>query len=173
MAASECASLKKPHDVPLSNRKYVAGVNLQCDECSELFYFHDDFINHMAIAHGIDHPYRCSDCVAEFKHKTSLMVHVRIKHSKTEKGGVAEQGHQIQPDWRHRCDQCPRSYVYKKDLMRHVRKKHYRFPCNQCSKSFKQKSSLHRHQDLQHSDKQQSVACNRCGATFTRTDSLS
>ena len=32
---------------PLDRTVYVAGVNLKCSECEILFYFQEDYVNHM------------------------------------------------------------------------------------------------------------------------------
>eukprot|EP01084_Bolivina_argentea_P070629 128430_1 len=65
--------------MPITNKMYVAGVSLKCIDCDQLFYFQEDFQNHMTIEHDTPKPYKCNKCHKCYKNKGKVIRHIEMK----------------------------------------------------------------------------------------------
>jgi uncharacterized Zn-finger protein len=79
------------------------------------------------------HP--CNLCSADYKYKTDLNAHIKLKHEEGKKSHV--------------CDVCPANFQERKSLNAHKKMKHgnnENCVCPECGKGFNQKNNLKRHQ---------------------------
>ena len=163
--------------VPIENRIYVAGKNLQCTEkgCDTLFYFHEDFTNHMSMEHNNKIPYECNECHQKYVGIMELLNHVQFDHPGNEQNHMkridAKKGNYF--DRSIDCDFCDGKYANKYTLKAHVKKMHKNadlslLKCNQCDKTCYSKRLLSEHQRRKHGP----FVCGQCTKEFKTKGSL-
>ena len=178
-ARSSKGGTSKP--LPLHCTLYVTPFRCQNEECSELFYFHSDFINHTAISHDQRRPYRCTECAAGFSTKWNLTEHIEQIHPQAER-------ERIQCPFK--CNYCGESFSRDATLRKHEKRRHSkeldrvskealdqkanghhtmmkdkRFQCTLCSKSYGVRGSLNAHIRRVHEGEIR-FKCRDCGAPF-------
>eukprot|EP01084_Bolivina_argentea_P144904 254130_1 len=119
-------------NIPIQNVIYVAGVNLKCVDCDELFGFHEDFQNHMAIEHDKTEPYKCNQCDKCYTSKVNVIMHIERKHQNKKN---------------YECDICHKQFYQKIEWQDHCRihRDDRPYKCNQCDKTFRQRQGLSVH----------------------------
>lgn len=80
--------------------KYVL---LICKECSQCFYSHNGFRDHMSIVHRVNSGSQCPICQKRFSCRSRMMPHLKA-HSENRYFA---------------CPLCGKSYKHKKDLKKH------------------------------------------------------
>ena len=118
-----------------------------CTECDAKFKQKKNERAHYSNIHGFSlhkemygrpleqQRHHCKLCSADYKYKTDLNAHIKLKHEEGKKSNV--------------CDLCPAKFQETKSLNAHKKMKHgnnENFACPECGKGFNQKNNLKRHQ---------------------------
>ena len=123
----------------------------------------------MKVINGLEHPNCvCMLCLAAFKEKKNLNIHIKSVHS----------------DKKLKCDLCDlefnRSYSLKRHMKTHAkstqgnnqevskRPKNCKYICMQCLGLFTTNKNLNRHVAAAHGESK--LNCDECGYTTTRSD---
>ena len=160
----------------LASEPYVAGIDLRCAECDTLFYFQEDFTNHMAIKHEINCPYECKQCGEGFKEREHFILHYDA-HCRTKscegkecnKRAMSRESETTHNERPFICDLCGKTFKSQFDLKQHVNgvhttKRGYRCPV--CCKSFKTNRARQAHHKAVHVIIDQHYQCEKCNRSF-------
>ena len=140
---------------------YRPGVNLECDDCDELFDHHTEYRKHMETEHDVVKPYRCYQCSKSYGERKSLVHHIKREHNQQVNYECNECGHgfYLKTHWTehmlihsgerpHQCERCGDHFRYKNEMKRHIKEVHDQvrpYKCTNCKETFKRKERLMEH----------------------------
>lgn len=148
-------------------------VVYKCKKCDKFF----GTANLLKFHYRKFHTYRkfgCHLCELRFHHRTSLIVHVDLKHA-SENGDIRK----------HQCNKCSLSFNKRQNLYQHYKSEHIsrkrlgkrldisredssgKIVCKVCDKVFNMRSSLLPHFDLYHQEgEERRHKCQSCDRSF-------
>ena len=120
-----------------------------CSECSKPFKHKPTLLTHVRVDHFKFLPLSCSKCPLQFDTQTRLSSHFKIHAT----------------ELKFNCDKCETKFTTSSNLWYHRKHVHdiASFVCEHCAKAFKFKTQLDDHLKSKHGEKTQTFVCEECG----------
>ena len=162
----------------------------QGNNCGQAFNSKMAFVVHKNNKHPIrdseSQQYICSECSKPFKHKPTLLTHVRVDHFKFLPLSCSKCPLQFDTltrlsshfkshatELKFNCDKCETKCTTSSSLWFHRKNVHdiASFVCEHCAKAFKFKSKFDLHLKTKHGEQNQTFVCEECGKIHTNEKS--
>ena len=168
---SETVSEDSEEDYLISTFK-ATDENLQCGLCGKQFRLQRYLEMHTKYNHGVNCPFKCEECGAQYIYKGDLKRHKTTAHE------VIEDKYTFPGDEGNKtfsCQTCSKVFkrkdLLKKHLVTHNQTKE-KISCELCGKKYGRKDHLKDHIKLIHLNTEISYSCELCGKKFNKKSNL-